>query len=171
MKNHFAIIDKATISEFFLEFIQPNVALWKDEGHQVQFEILKNGPQEWILKDEKNTIHKLICIQSHGVTWVQYKNKIVNFEICREKELRRKRIAGEASGASGQVMAPMPGRITKVEVREGDMVELGQGLLVMEAMKMENELKAPKSGSVRKIFVQEGDTVEAKHILVEIEET
>jgi len=65
--------------------------------------------------------------------------------------------------------ALMPGLIIRVEVKEGEEVVEGQGLLVIEAMKMQNELKAPGKGVVKKIFVKEGQTVNSGDTLVVIE--
>lgn len=69
---------------------------------------------------------------------------------------------------SGAVPAPLPGLILRVEVKEGDSVQAGQPLLVMEAMKMENVVPAPHHGTVRKIFVAEGATVGEGESLVEV---
>ncbi|WP_297550965.1 acetyl-CoA carboxylase biotin carboxyl carrier protein subunit [Thermococcus sp.] len=66
------------------------------------------------------------------------------------------------------VTAPMPGKILKVLVSEGQEVKTGQGLVVLEAMKMENEIPAPKDGVVKKIYVKEGDTVNTGDPLVEL---
>jgi biotin carboxyl carrier protein len=60
-----------------------------------------------------------------------------------------------------EILAPMPGRIVKVLVEEDQPVESGQGLLVIEAMKMQNELRAPRAGVVEKIYVREGIGVES----------
>ena len=68
----------------------------------------------------------------------------------------------------GVVSAPMPGKILRILVREGDQVKVGQGLLVLEAMKMENEIPAPKDGVVKRILVKEGDTVDTGQALVEL---
>ena len=62
--------------------------------------------------------------------------------------------------------APMPGRVVRVLAEEGREVEPGQGLVVIEAMKMENELKAPRKGHVHEIAVREGQAVEAGALLV-----
>ena len=70
----------------------------------------------------------------------------------------------EAEGRQ-QVTAPMPGKIVRLLVAAGDTVEAGQGLLVVEAMKMQNEIRAPKSGTVERIFVSEGQPVTAGHAL------
>jgi biotin carboxyl carrier protein len=61
--------------------------------------------------------------------------------------------------ANGGVKAPMPGVIIKVMVDEGDMVNAGDKVMVIEAMKMENDIKAHKSGTVKKIMVDQGDSV------------
>jgi biotin carboxyl carrier protein len=65
-----------------------------------------------------------------------------------------------------RLTAPMPGRVVRVLAEEGREVETGQGLVVIEAMKMENELKAPRKGRVREIAVREGQAVETGALLV-----
>ena len=70
----------------------------------------------------------------------------------------------EAEGRQ-QIAAPMPGKIVRLLVNAGDAVEVGQGLLVVEAMKMQNEIRSPKSGKVEKLFVTEGQAVNAGEIL------
>ncbi|WP_054840246.1 biotin/lipoyl-containing protein [Thermococcus sp. JCM 11816] len=74
-----------------------------------------------------------------------------------------------AAAGEGVVTAPpMPGKILKILVKEGEQVRTGQGLLILEAMKMENEIPAPKDGVVKKILVKEGDTVNTGDPLIEI---
>lgn len=68
--------------------------------------------------------------------------------------------AGGASAGGGTLSSPMPGKIVKILVKEGDVVVEGQTLLIMEAMKMQNELKAAGAGKVSKVAVAEGGTVE-----------
>ena len=82
---------------------------------------------------------------------------------------------GSGSGAATpkaagpiQIVSPMPGRIVKVLVKAGDVVAARQGLLVVEAMKMENELRAPRAGTVADVRVSEGAPVEANVVLVVI---
>lgn len=76
----------------------------------------------------------------------------------------RRHGAMEAEGRQ-QIAAPMPGKVVRVLMNAGDSVEAGQGLLVVEAMKMQNEIRSPKSGRVEKIFVKEGQAVNAGEIL------
>jgi biotin carboxyl carrier protein len=68
-----------------------------------------------------------------------------------------------------EINSSMPGKIIKILVAEGDEVEQGQGLVVVEAMKMENEIKSPKAGVVKKVGVKEGEAVEAGALLVVVE--
>jgi biotin carboxyl carrier protein len=80
--------------------------------------------------------------------------------------------AGERPGASGPparaLRAPMPGMVLRVLVEPGAVVAQGQGLIVVEAMKMENELKAPGAGTVTKVHVLAGAKVEKGDLLVEL---
>jgi biotin carboxyl carrier protein len=71
-------------------------------------------------------------------------------------------------GSSHPILAPLPGSITKLEVGKGDIVEKGQLLLIMEAMKMENRVLADRAGVVEHIRVQQGDTVLQGDIILEI---
>jgi biotin carboxyl carrier protein len=75
---------------------------------------------------------------------------------------RARRRQEALSGGEGpqDIIAPMPGRIVKILVKENQEIEPGQGLLVMEAMKMQNELRAPRAGRVAKIYVSENVGVE-----------
>jgi biotin carboxyl carrier protein len=82
---------------------------------------------------------------------------------------QRGRLGGHGAAADGRVLAPMPGRVVKVLVAPGMAVEAKQGVVVVEAMKMENELRAPRAGTVREVRVAEGASVEAQTVLVVIE--
>ena len=77
--------------------------------------------------------------------------------------------AGEAPSGPLNVVAPMPGRIVKVLVNEGDAVVARQGVVVVEAMKMENEVRAPRAGTVKEVRVTQGALVEARTVLIVIE--
>lgn len=70
---------------------------------------------------------------------------------------------------SAAIKAPMPGKISKILVSEGELIEEGQGVLILEAMKMENELKSPTSGIVKKVHIHELAAVEKNTLLLEIE--
>jgi biotin carboxyl carrier protein len=89
------------------------------------------------------------------------------FELLDDRKHRLHKAGGTFSLEGPQrIDAPMPGKIVRVLVKEGDAVEEGQGLVVVEAMKMENELKSPKAGVVRELHAREGQPVEAGTKLV-----
>jgi biotin carboxyl carrier protein len=76
----------------------------------------------------------------------------------------RKHGALEAEGRQ-PVVAPMPGKVIRLLVKEGDAVEAARGLIVIEAMKMQNEVRSPKTGKVERLFAKEGQAVNAGEIL------
>lgn len=88
-----------------------------------------------------------------------------------EQELLLEKLGFHAGAvtSTGSLNAPMPGKILELLINDGDTVEEGQPVLILEAMKMENELKAPANGVVSILHVQEGDNVEKNQILIEIE--
>jgi biotin carboxyl carrier protein len=82
----------------------------------------------------------------------------------------RQKKAGAAQGTGPQrITAPMPGKIVRVLVKPGDEVKARQGLVVVEAMKMENELRAARDGRVRDVAVTEGQSVDAGALLLVVE--
>jgi biotin carboxyl carrier protein len=88
-------------------------------------------------------------------------------QIIDPREWRGRHGAAEAEGRQ-QIVAPMPGKIVRILVKAGDAVESGQGLLVVEAMKMQNEIRAPKGGRVERVLVREGQVVRTQEPLVVI---
>ncbi len=93
---------------------------------------------------------------------------------CRVSSGRARAARGGAraeTGAAGvqRVTAPMPGKVLRVLVAAGDEVRARQGLVVVEAMKMENELRSPKDGRVKEVHATQGMSVEAGRLLVVIE--
>ncbi|MBM4355924.1 MAG: pyruvate carboxylase subunit B, partial [Deltaproteobacteria bacterium] len=91
--------------------------------------------------------------------------------VVQPKGGAKRKSRGQAGGGAGAgtITAPMPGMIVKVMVKEGDAVEKGSLLLVLEAMKMQNEIKSPVTGKVRKVAVAAGDSIETRGIMLEIE--
>ena len=90
-------------------------------------------------------------------------------EIEDERERAAHAAARAAGAGGGLVKSVMPGIVISLLAVEGDAVEEGQPLLVLEAMKMQNEIAAPTAGVVKRIFVNEGEAVSAGAKLVEIE--
>src|SRR5579863_9673630 len=89
-------------------------------------------------------------------------------EVRDPRSLRGRTHAGDDHGPR-KIVATMPGKIVRLLVREGDEVEAGAGIAVVEAMKMQNEIKSPKKGTVQKILAAEAATVNAGDILAIVE--
>ena len=85
------------------------------------------------------------------------------------RSLQSHRASGSAAEGTKTIIAPMPGKVVRILVQEGDQVQAGQGVAVVEAMKMQNELKSPKQGAVQKVVAAEGDSVNAGDALLVIE--
>jgi biotin carboxyl carrier protein len=91
------------------------------------------------------------------------------FEIAvRDPRRRSRRAASTGAGGAQAVTSPMPGKVVRVLVAVGDVVQAGQGLVVVEAMKMQNEMKAPSDGTVLTVAAKEGATVAAGEVLATI---
>ncbi len=91
------------------------------------------------------------------------------FEVNDPRSLQGRRGAGAGTSGPRSVKAPMPGRVVRVLVTAGEDVVGQQGIVVIEAMKMQNELKSPKSGKVVRVTVAPGDTVGAGEVLAVVE--
>jgi biotin carboxyl carrier protein len=90
------------------------------------------------------------------------------FDVCLRdpRKFRKQTASGSDSAGPMPVAAPMPGKIVRLLVREGETVSEGQGVIVIEAMKMQNELKAPRAGTVEEIRVTENQAVNAGESLL-----
>jgi biotin carboxyl carrier protein len=89
-------------------------------------------------------------------------------EVHDPRSLRGRTHAGDDHGPR-KIVASMPGKVVRLLVREGDEVEAGAGIAVVEAMKMQNEIKSPKKGTVQKILAAEAATVNAGDVLAIVE--
>ena len=108
--------------------------------------------------------------QQGDMTEVHLGDEVFQVTLIDPKRLSGARAAGaEASGGRAQIKASMPGKVVRVLVATGALVEAGDALVVVEAMKMQNELKSPKSGSVVEVRAETGATVDAGDVLVVVE--
>ena len=110
------------------------------------------------------------CILDEGPTGraVLLDGKRFAYALDDPRSLRSRRGAAADTGGPRPIKAPMPGRVVRILASAGDAVEAQQGILVIEAMKMQNEMKSPKDGRVVRIAVSVGDTVQAGQVLAVI---
>ena len=104
-----------------------------------------------------------------GVREVQIGDAVFQVKLVDPKRLRGARGAGAEASGRVQVVASMPGKVVRVLVEAGAQVAAGDGLVVVEAMKMQNELKSPKGGTVVEVRAEAGATVNAGDVLVVVE--
>jgi len=100
---------------------------------------------------------------------VQMRGSTVDVEVVDERTKAIRDMVGIGASPAGPrpIVAPMPGLVLRVEVAEGDRVDAGQGVVIVEAMKMENELRALSSGTVTRVHITEGQVVERDQVLME----
>jgi len=120
---------------------------------------------------QNNQPFELELSKDNGVYDCWLNSRLTQCEVIDEKTARYAGLMGVTAGAgkANVLKAPMPGLIVKVEALIDQEVKKGDGLIIIEAMKMENELKAAHSGKVKAIKVQSGQPVEKNQILIEFE--
>ena len=127
-----------------------------------------------IVETAPNTFSVLLSGQSHevyvtpspgGQVQLQTGGHEFMAEVVDPRAWRGRRHGGAEAEGRQQIVAPMPGKVVRLLVKAGDAVEAGQGLLVVEAMKMQNEIRSPKSGTVERVVVAEGQAVNAGEVL------
>ena len=148
--------------------IQDNQLVVNGEAKDYTFEVLREGYVSLIV-DGQSTSVSVEPVGSDTLR-VTIDGRRTDVQVKDERDLLVEEFGlGEDAAAGGEVRAPMPGLVLEVLVEEGDEVAADQGLLVLEAMKMENELKAPSGGIVTTIHPASGDAVDKEALLIEIE--
>ena len=137
---------------------------------RLSVDLVKIGPEIYSLLVDGRS-HEL-QIRGDGEEYqVFFGPRHYQVQVAGERARRLRGLAAEDQGHEQprEIRAAMPGLVVKVEVQEGDRVKAGDGLVVVEAMKMENEVRAIRTGVVKQIFVQQGVTVDQGKTLVLIE--
>jgi len=144
-------------------------------NQQVQARIDQSGPGEVYVLRIGDAVHSVNARRASENGRGRYEIGVDGYRFAiealdeRARAIRDLSRAAERSSGPARLVAPMPGLVVRVNVSEGDRVRAGQGLIVMEAMKMENELKAAAAGVVRRVSVTPGSAVEKGALLLEVE--
>ncbi len=140
------------------------------EAHEVQAERVGEFGLSLIVGDASNASRELQIAPgaARGELLVTWRGRTVPV-VVNGRTRRRGTTADGGRAGLQPVVAPMPGRVVRVLVGPGDAVAARQGVIVVEAMKMENELRSPKAGTVKEVSVTPGTSVEAGRVLVVIE--
>jgi len=142
-----------------------------------QWRIILNGEQldADVAEIAPNTLSILIRGESHeirvahsseGLLKIQAGLREFAAEVTDQRSWRGRRLGHVEVEGRQQITAPMAGKVVRVLVKFGEKVEVGQGLMVVEAMKMQNEIRSTKSGTVERLLAEEGQAVNAGETLV-----
>jgi biotin carboxyl carrier protein len=137
------------------------------DGHHMEVAISNPNPNTYILSEGDRSAR--IVYDGKNAVLLNGRQYDVVIQSERDLLLRKYATAGQQGITRSEIRAPMPALVVGVEVAVGDTVEEGQGLIVLEAMKMENELRAHRAGTVKEIHTAKGKTVEKNEILIILE--
>lgn len=115
---------------------------------------------------------RILAEPGDGAGWTLHlRGRRYEVEAVDERTHAVREMTGGAAkeGGARPIRAPMPGLVVRVEVKEGDRVEAGQGVVIVEAMKMENELRADATALVARVHIRAGQTVEKGQLLIDME--
>ena len=135
------------------------------DGEPVNTDVVEIAPNTLsiLIRGESHEIR--VARSSDGLLKVQTGLREFSAEVSDQRSWRGRRLGHVEVEGRQQITAPMAGKVVRLLVKSGEKVEVGQGLLVVEAMKMQNEIRSTKSGTVERLLAQEGQPVNAGEIL------
>jgi biotin carboxyl carrier protein len=137
------------------------------DGRSISADTVLIGPDELSLRIG-NQVYEVRRERVAGDMYIWVGSGRFAAEVRDPRSLRGRARAADDLGPK-KLTAPMPGKVVRVLVSEGAEVDLGSGVVVVEAMKMQNEIKSPKKGTIQKILVTEGTAVNAGDVLAIVE--
>ena len=140
----------------------------KVNGNVHEADVLSIFPGRYSILFDGKVFDVYVDAGRNGDFHVSLSDQRVSLELVDPRKLKSLRYRHADVGGEVAIQSPMPGKVVKLLVTEGQTVKAGQGLIVVEAMKMQNEMKSPRDGSVKSINVHEGRTVIAGEELLVI---
>lgn len=141
----------------------------KIDDREYEVEASEPEPSAFLIRHDNKIYETAVASSAGGKTTVSLRGKDHEIVLHDPKRLRGVGNADEHADGIAEIKTAMPGKVVRILTTPGDAVEKGDGILVVEAMKMQNELKSPKAGAVKEIRVEEGSNVAAGDILATIE--
>lgn len=164
MKHRIAIVEGARLEVAWTE--ADNGVEATVSGRTYRLEMRRIGDAAYWFGWNGHSMDALVISQEEGyAVTVRSKRILVEFQDSTKKTRRR----GNAAEGVVELRAPMPGKIVRVLRSEGEEVDAHQGVVVMEAMKMQNEIRSPKAGKIVRIAVREGDAVKLGDIIAKVD--
>lgn len=136
--------------------------------HHIPLNIISRRNGSWAVETDQH-IEVFEIRANHQETRIDWNNRAFKLQVSDQRELLLKAQKGLDTAGLLKVKSLMPGKVIQVSKGVGDPVEAGEGLVVIEAMKMQNEIKSPKAGTVVACKVTQGCNVNAGEVLFEIE--
>jgi biotin carboxyl carrier protein len=133
----------------------------QDNDQQIEYNFTPVGNNRYMLLLNGNS-YLVQIIKTNHVYHVHLNGDYFPVIVEDERARQLRAVVEQGAKVDGEeiLTAPIPGLITKIKIREGDTIQEGDGLILLEAMKMENEIKAGSPGKIKKILVSEGMPVE-----------
>ena len=154
--------------EFEIEVIDERHLRVGDRLFEVDFESVSGQPVFSLILDGRSYESFVYPGEEDWQVLLRGRQYQVKVEDEREKRLRAAAGGGVAETGEYHMKAPMPGLVISVPVSEGQDIEKGQVLVILESMKMQNELKSPRAGKIGRVRVKPGESVEQKQTLLSI---
>ena len=155
--------------EFLVEIIDEHNVLLNDQPYQVNFDSIGDQPVYSLLLNGKS--YEAYVYPADECWQVLLQGRSYPALVVDEREKRLRAASGGDLGERSEynLQAPMPGLVIAIPVSEGQQVQKGDILVVLESMKMQNELKSPSAGKVSRLRVEAGDSVEQHQTLLSVE--
>ena len=139
------------------------------DGREYDLKVSEPEPGLFVLRDGARRSVAFVSRSADGSSLVTVDGRTLDVRLTDPKRLRGATSGQEHGDGLAEIKTAMPGKVVRILVTVGDAVAKGDGVIVVEAMKMQNEMRSPKDGTVRTIRPAEGDTVNAGDVLVVIE--
>ncbi len=154
--------------EFIIEITDERNIVVDGVGCTVNFESVSGGPVYSLLIDGES--HEAFVYEDDDGWEVLLQGSLYPATVIDEREHRLRSALGSGPAQSGEfyLKAPMPGLVVDIPVKDGQEIEEGDVLIILESMKMQNELKSPRAGTVSRLRVNVGDNVERRQTLLSV---
>ena len=155
--------------EYQIEIISDKQVAINGKLYNFDFQVLRQLLSYSLLIEGDS--YEVNVYQDNGIWEVLLRGKQFSVTVADEREKRIRLATGQeaVSEGSATLLAPMPGVVIEIPVVEGQEVQEGEVLVILESMKMQNELKSPQDGIVTEIRVSEGENVDQKQIMIVID--
>jgi biotin carboxyl carrier protein len=139
------------------------------DGQPVVADAVEVAPHTFSILVHGQSFEVRVAPSLDGKLKVQTGAQEFTAEVIDPRAWSRRHQGGAEAAGRQQILAPMPGKVVRLLVKAGEHVETAQGLIVVEAMKMQNEIRSPKSGIVGRVLAKEGQAVNAGELLAWVE--